>query len=331
MAQAHHEINFETYITHQLVKNGWLEGKAENYDKQRALYPEDVLSWIKETQGEKWSKLETLNGADTANVVLDRLAKALDLKKQGGTINIFRQGFSIPGAGLIEMSQIAPEDDRNEAVKAKYQANRLRVVRQLKYCPVREWAIDLVFFINGLPVATVEVKTDFTQSIDDAIEQYKKDRLPVDPTSKRKEPLLTFKRGAIVHFAMSDSEIYMTTKLDGENSFFLPFNQGNHGRAGNAARSDGEYPVAYFWEQILQPDSWLRIFHSFVYVESADKVNAQGHPYKKETLIFPRYHQWEAVNLMIDDAKKNGAGMQYLCEHSAGSGKTSTIAWVSHD
>lgn len=331
MAQAHHEINFEAYIAQKLTEQGWLEGTSDNYDKQRALYPEDVIAWIQTTQPEQWSKLETLNGSDAANVVLERLAKSLEANKSGGTINVFRQGFKIAGVGQIEMSQIAPEDARNEAVLAKYKANRLRVVRQLKYCPVREWSIDLVFFINGLPVATVEVKTDFTQSVDDAIEQYKKDRHPVDPQSKRKESLLTFKRGAVVHFAMSDSEIYMATKLDGENSYFLPFNKGNNGRAGNAARADGEYPVAYFWEQICQSDAWLRIFHSFVYMETADKVNAQGKPYKKETLIFPRYHQWEAVNLMIDDARKNGVGLQYLCEHSAGSGKTSTIAWISHD
>lgn len=130
---------------------------------------------------------------------------------------------------------------------------------------------------------------------------------------------------------MSDSEIYMATKLGGENSYFLPFNQGNDGHKGNPPGKNGEYPVAYFWEKVLQPDSWLRIFHSFVYVETANKVDIKGKPYKSETLIFPRFHQWEAVNEMITDAKENGPGQNYLCEHSAGSGKTSTIAWISHD
>mgnify|MGYP000628032065 CR=1 FL=1 len=168
----------------------------------------------------------------------------------------------------------------------RYQKNILRVVRQLKYCPIREWAIDLAFFINGIPVATVELKTDFTQSVDDAIHQYKVDRLPVDPKSKRKEPLLTFKRGAVVHFAMSDSSIYMTTELKGDNTFFLPFNKGNNGHAGNAVRKDGEYPVAYFWEEVCTYDNWLRIFHSFVYVEKKETQDKYGQLKTKETQIF---------------------------------------------
>uniref|UniRef100_UPI00261600F1 type I restriction endonuclease subunit R n=1 Tax=Halothiobacillus sp. TaxID=1891311 RepID=UPI00261600F1 len=195
----------------------------------------------------------------------------------------------------------------------------------------RKLAIDLVLFINGIPVATVELKTDFTQSAEAAMEQYKNDRLPYDPKTKRREPLLTFKRGAVVHFAMSDSDIQMATKLDGENTTFLPFNQGDEGHAGNPVREDKEYPVAYFWESVCQRDAWLRIFHSFVYVEKKDVVDLKGNWSKKETLIFPRYHQWAAVNTMIADARANGPGMQYLADHSAGSGKTSTISWTAHD
>lgn len=163
------------------------------------------------------------------------------------------------------------------------------------------------------------------------MEQYRTDRLPFDPKTKRKEPLLTFKRGAIVHFALSDCEIQMATKLDGENTAFLPFNQGFEGRAGNPQRADGEYPVAYFWEQVCQRDAWLRSFHSFVYVEKKDVVDLKGNWSRRETLIFPRFHQWDAVKKMVADAKANGPGMAYLCEHSAGSGKTSTIAWTAHD
>lgn len=326
---AHHEIHLETYVVKKLVENGWVEGDAHDYDKERALYPADVVQWVKTAQAEAWDKLNRLNGASTQNVLLDRLEKAL-AAKAGGTMKVLRQGFDVAGAGPISMSQPAPEDDRNTKEVAKYEKNILRVVRQLKYCPTREWSIDLGFFINGIPVATVELKTDFTQAIEDAISQYKTDRLPIDPNTRRKEPLLTFKRGAVVHFAISDSEIAMTTKLDGDNTFFLPFNKGNNGHAGNAARDD-EYPVAYFWEEICTRDAWLRIFQSFVYVETKDKVDKSGMPYKSETMIFPRYHQFEAVNTMIADAKDKGAGQQYLCEHSAGSGKTSTIAWVAHD
>jgi len=327
---AHNEIEFEKYVVTKLIENGWVEGNPAHYDKNRALYPEDVIEWVKSVQPEAWDKLNRLNGASTSDVVLNRLEKALSAKS-GGTMKVLRQGFDIAGAGNITMSQAAPEDERNQKEVEKYNKNILRVVRQLKYCPTREWSIDLGFFINGIPVATVELKTDFTQSIDDAIEQYKQDRQPMDPKTKRKEPLLTFKRGAVVHFAMSDSEIAMTTKLNGDDTFFLPFNKGNNGHAGNAPRDDGEYPVAYFWEEICRKDAWLRIFHSFVYVEKKDKVDKLGKPYVSETLIFPRYHQFEAVNMMIEDAKSNGPGQQYLAEHSAGSGKTSTIAWTAHD
>jgi type I restriction enzyme R subunit len=327
---AHHEVHLESYIVQKLVGNGWVEGSNSHYDPVRALYPEDVIAWVQATQPEVWAKLERLNGDATGNVLLDRLEKE-QAAKSGGTMKVLRQGFAVAGAGTIQMSQSAPEDARNSREVEKYQANILRVVRQLKYNPNREWAIDLGLFINGIPVATVELKTDFTQAIDDAIWQYKKDRLPVDPATKRKEPLLTFRRGAVVHFAMSDSEIAMTTRLNGDKTVFLPFNKGNDGHAGNKARDDGEYPVAYFWEEICKPDAWLRIFHSFVYVETADKVDKFGMPYKSEVLIFPRYHQFEAVNRMIADAQEKGVGQQYLCEHSAGSGKTSTIAWTAHD
>ncbi len=325
---AHQEKHFEAYIVQQLQKLGWLVGDTKHYDTERALYPDDLVTWLEATQPDKWAKLCKDYPADPRGALMDRLAKTLD---KDGTVQALRRGFSIAGCGHIDLSEAAPEDARNVEVLTRYAANSLRVVPQLKYHPARELAIDLVFFINGIPVATVEVKTDFTQSASAAVDQYKNDRLPLDPKTKRREPLLTFKRGAVVHFALSDSDIQMATKLDGENTYFLPFNQGNAGHAGNPQRTDGEYPVAYFWQQVCQRDAWLRIFHSFVYVEKKDVVDLKGNWSKKETLIFPRYHQWSAVNAMIVDAKVNGAGMQYLCEHSAGSGKTSTIAWTAHD
>jgi len=325
---AHQEKHFENYIVAQLKKRGWLVGDTKHYDTERALYADDLVAWLKETQADKWEKFCKDNAGKERNALMDRVAKVLE---KDGTMHALRRGFSVAGCGHIDLSEAAPEDQRNADVLKRYAANILRVVPQLKYHPARELAIDLVFFINGIPVATVEVKTDFTQSAAAAVEQYKTDRIPVDPKTKRREPLLTFKRGAIVHFALSDSDIQMATKLDGENTFFLPFNQGHDGHAGNPPRRDGEYPVAYFWEQVCQRDAWLRIFHSFVYVEKKDVVDLYGNWSKKETLIFPRFHQWSAVNEMIADARENGAGMQYLCEHSAGSGKTSTIAWTAHD
>lgn len=325
---AHREVHLEDYIVRQLVARGWLEGTTSGYDQNYALYPEDLTAWIQTTQPKQWEKLVAGNGARTTDVLMERLAQALERE---GTVNVLRRGFRIAGAGEIALGEAEPEDERDPAAWQRYRAQRLRVVRQLKYRPGHNLAIDLVLFVNGLPLATVELKTDFTQSADAAMAQYKADRLPYDPLSRRKEPLLTFKRGAVVHFAMSDSDIHMTTKLDGAATYFLPFNLGRDGHAGNPLRSDGEYPVAYFWEQVCQPDAWLRIYQRFVYTEKKDVVDLAGNHSTKETLIFPRFHQWDAVNRMLADARANGPGLGYLCEHSAGSGKTSTIAWTAHD
>ncbi len=325
---AHQEKHFEAYVVSKLKAQGWQVGDTLHYDTERALYADDLIAWLEATQPEKWAKLQKDNSDRARDVLMDRLAKALE---QHGTMHVIRNGFSIAGCGHIDLTEAAPEDKRNDTVLKRYAANILRVVPQLEYHPTRKLAIDLVLLINGIPVATVELKTDFTQSAEAAMEQYKTDRLPYDPKTKRREPLLTFKRGAVVHFAMSDSDIQMATKLDGENTVFLPFNQGNDGHAGNPPRKDKEYPVAYFWESICQRDAWLRIFHSFVYVEKKDVVDLKGNWSKKETLIFPRYHQWDTVNAMIADARANGPGMQYLADQSAGSGKTSTISWTAHD
>ncbi len=331
---AHQEKHFESYIVSKLEAQGWKVGETAKYDTERALYADDLIAWLEASgQGEKWAKLKKDNGDRALDVLMDRLAKALETH---GTVQVLRQGFSIAGCGHIDLSEAAPEDKRNADVMKRYAAQILRVVPQLQYHPSRKLAIDLVLFINGIPVATIELKTDFTQSAEAAMDQYRTDRLPFDAKTKRREPLLTFKRGAVVHFAMSDSEIQMATKLDGENTFFLPFNKGNDGHAGTPEgekKEDGtrEYPVAYLWEAVCQPDAWLRVFHSFVYVEKKDVVDLKGNWSKKETLIFPRFHQWSAVNEMIADAKKNGPGMVYLADHSAGSGKTSTISWTAHD
>jgi type I restriction enzyme R subunit len=325
---AHREKHFEAYIVSKLAAQGWQVGTTDGYDQDYALYPADLSEWIQATQPAKWERLASLNGDKATETLMARLAEALERE---GTGQVLRNGFQIAGAGQIDTSEPQPEDDRDPKGWQRYRANILRVVPQLMYRPGTRLAIDLVFFVNGIPVATVEVKTDFTQSAGAAVEQYKNDRKPFDRVTGRREPLLTFKRGAVVHFAMSDSDIQMATKLDGENTYFLPFNLGNQGHAGNPARADGEYPVAYFWERVCQPEAWLRIFHSFIYVERKQVADAQGNWSTKETLIFPRFHQWDAVNRMIDDAKAKGPGQAYLCEHSAGSGKTSTIAWTAHD
>ena len=329
MSQIHHECELERHIVEQLTMAGWLLGKSTGYDQSRALFPEDVIGWIQTSQPQAWTKLSSLNGAGTEAAILDRLVKTLE-SKDGGTVNVLRDGFAIAGGGTLVMSQALPEDDRNETVLARYSANRLRVVPQLRYSLDEGDEIDLSFFINGIPVATAELKTDFTQSVQAAMHQYRQDRTPKNAKTGRIEPLLAFKRGAVVHFAMSDSDIRMTTKLAGDSTFFLPFNRGNDGAAGNPPGEDGTYPVSYLWQRVLQKDNWLRIFHRFVLLERKEAQDVNGKTYFKEGLIFPRFHQWEGVTKMLDAVRLEGAGQPYLIQHSAGSGKTNTIAWMSH-
>jgi len=324
----HIERVFEDFIVDYLSENGWLAGDADKYDRIRALYPEDVIGYVRESQPEAWAKLEKLHGGQVDKVLLDRVVRTLESQ---GTLEVLRRGVNVAGGGRLTMCQSHPEDDRNEQVIRRYRANRLRVVRQLKYSPDQELALDLAFFVNGIPVATAELKSDFTQSVEDAVWQYRKDRLPKDKQSGRNHPLLAFKRGALVHFAVSTSEIYMTTKLEGAKTFFLPFNLGNDGAAGNPPAVEGRYAVSYWWERILAPDNWLRIFHRFMLLEKKDKQHADGKSYTDETMIFPRYHQWDSVTRLIETVRKEGPGQRYLIQHSAGSGKTNTISWTCHD
>ncbi|THG82982.1 type I restriction endonuclease subunit R [Pseudomonas sp. A-1] len=329
MSHIHHECELERYIVEQLAAAGWLVGKSADYDAARAVFPADVLGWLDETQPQAMAKLRAMNGAGTEAVILDRLVKQLENKATGGTVNVLRYGFAVAGGGTLAMSQALPEDERNETVIARYAANRLRVVPQLRYSLDKADEIDLAFFINGIAVATVELKTDFTQSVEAAMQQYRMDR-PPQRKSGGLEPLLAFRRGAVVHFAMSDSDIRMATKLAGDSTFFLPFNRGNDGAAGNPPAEDGGYPVSYFWERVLQKDNWLHIFHRFVLLERKEVQDASGKTSYKEALIFPRFHQWEGVTRMIDAVRVEGVGQPYLIQHSAGSGKTNTIAWTAH-
>ena len=273
MSQIHHECELERHIVEQLTTAGWLVGQSTGYDPARALFPEDVLGWLQTSQPQAWTKLSSLNGAGTEIAVLDRLVKTLE-SKDGGTVKVLRDGFAIAGGGTLAMSQALPEDDRNQMVLERYAANRLRVVPQLRYSLDKTDEIDLAFFINGIPVATVELKTDFTQSVQAAMHQYRQDRPPKNEKTGRVEPLLAFKRGAVVYFAMSDSDIRMSTKLAGDSTFFLPFNRGNDGASGNPPGENGRYPVSYLWDKVLQKDNWLRIFHRFVLLERKEIQDA---------------------------------------------------------
>ena len=325
----HNEYQFEIDVCDYLVSHGWLYSKDDNgYDAERALFPEDLLGFIQDTQPKSWERLKSFHNGASQNTLLDRLVKVQDTE---GTLHALRKGFKATGAGSngFDLIQFSPSHGFNEEVKERYAKNRLRVMRQVHYSTNNRNSIDLVLFVNGVPVATIELKTDFTQGIDDAKNQYKTDRNPRDPQTKKEEPLLKFKRGALVHFAVSTSEVWMTTKLNGMETYFLPFNIGNEGGKGNPENNEG-YQTAYLWEEIFQKDRWLKILESFVQLEVKTTTDKAGAKKTSETLIFPRYHQLDAVTKLINAVKTEGAGKNYLFQHSAGSGKSNTIGWSAH-
>ncbi len=223
----HHEIEFENDICAYLAAHGWLyaEGDAAGYDRARALFPADVLAWVQATQPNAWDALEKNHGTQAADVLLGRLRDSLN---QRGTLDVLRHGIELLGLRRpLALAQFKPALDVNPDILARHTANRLRVVRQVRYSQHNENAIDLVLFLNGIPVATAELKTDFTQSVEDAVDQYCFDRDPKPKGQGGAEPLLSFPNGALVHFAVSNMEVRMTTRLEGAATAFLPFNRGN--------------------------------------------------------------------------------------------------------
>tara|TARA_R110002167_G_scaffold89368_1_gene241187 strand:+ start:9924 stop:13037 length:3114 start_codon:yes stop_codon:yes gene_type:complete len=317
----HKEIKFEDEICEQLSAAGWLftDKDATNYDRERALYPADVVAWVQETQPKAWDVLTKNHGAGAEQTLLNRLRDALN---KSGTLSVLRQGFDVLGMRhKLKMAQFKPALAINPEIMEHYAANRLRVVRQVRYSLHNEKSIDMVLFLNGLPVATVELKTDNTQSIEDAVDQYRHDRDPA-PKGQAAEPLLSFPSGALVHFAVSSREAKMTTRLAGTATHFLPFNLGDDGAAGNPVNPDG-YMVSYLWEQVWQRESWLEILGRYMVAELDQKKQISK-------IIFPRYHQLDATRKLQAAILSEGPGQKYLIQHSAGSGKTNSIAWSAH-
>lgn len=316
----HKEVSFENEICEQLAASGWLhaEGDAQAYDRARALFPADLIDWVKDTQPKAWEALSKNHGAAAEAVLLDRLRKSLD---ERGTLDVLRHGIELLGLRQpLQLAQFKPALSMNPELTAKYAANRLRVVRQVRYSLACENSIDLVLFLNGIPVATCELKTDFTQSVQDAVDQYRFDREP--KPKGRTEPLLSFPAGALVHFAVSNREVQMTTRLEGAATRFLPFNLGNDGGAGNPLNPDG-HATAYLWQQVWQRDSWLEIIARYL-VAQKDKKR------QLKSIIFPRYHQLDATRKLVAKVLEEGPGGKFLIQHSAGSGKTNSIAWAAH-
>ncbi len=344
---------FQDDIIRQLLASGWLLGSADKYDRALALYPEDALGFVQETQAAQWQKFCVNHPRDAEQKFLELVAAQLQKadpnathkdSRTFGTLGVLRHELRDRNA-RFSLCQFRPEHDLNPDTLARYRQNRLRVVPELVYSPwaseahlletgskAKAWRIDLVLFVNGLPVATLELKSEFKQAVDRAIRQYRTTRLPVDPVAKKPEPLLTFKRGALVHFAVSQYEVHMATRLEGANTFFLPFNKGTHdGGAGNDVPEDvSRYATDYLWNEVLLPDNLLTILARYVHLQIDDKEDWEGRKYKKESMIFPRYHQWDVVNKLLNAARSEGPGHKYLIQHSAGSGKSNSIAWVAH-
>jgi len=331
----HQESNFEKYISDKLADlgagGGWHIGKDDSdFDASTALCWPDFVEYITKTAPAKVDKMKkNLGSAWEKNLQL-ALVKSLE---NNGTILTLRDGFQMAGYSTITCSGHYPEDPRLPAQKMFYDNNILRVMHQVHYQTAGNKSLDLVFFINGIPVATAEVKTELTQTVYDAISEYQNERKPIEPGTNRKNYLLMYKRGAVVHFAISEDEIWMCTNLEPAKPKFLPFNKGNDGHAGNPPKDpdSDEYPTGYFWNEICQKDNWLRIFHNFVFEEVYKKEDATGRMKNVHTQIFPRFHQWDCVTKCMQDVQALGVGQRYLIEHSAGSGKTETITWIAHE
>jgi type I restriction enzyme R subunit len=323
----HLESAFETEVCEHLNTQGWLyeDKTADNYDRKLALYPPDLTAWLEESQSELWETYKQKNGSKAETSLLQRVRDQLD---QQGTLDLLRNGIEVMGLPkALKLAEFKPALGLNPDILGRYKANRLRVVRQVRYSLHNENCIDLVLFLNGIPVATVELKTDNTQSIEDAVWQYKTDRLP-QLAGKTPEPLLSFPSGALVHFAVSTREVRMTTKLAGPATVFLPFNKGSDpgGKncgAGNPVPDSPGYPTDYLWQEVWERESWLEILGRYCIAERNKKKQVSR-------VLFPRYHQLVVTRLLQDAVRSEGPGQKYLIQHSAGSGKTNSIAWTAH-
>ncbi len=324
------ETNFEQYITNYLVKkNGYiLRGadesgrpvKDKDYDRHIALDLDLLGKFIQTTQPDEWARLHDIYGEQA----LENFARRLDQElTQIGALEVLRQGVTDRGVH-VELFYSKPNSDMNPDADKLYRANVFSVMRQVYFSPRDERSVDMVLLLNGIPVVTIELKNQLTgQNVQHAMQQYKTDRQPNDK-------LFGFKR-TLVHFAVDNNLAYMTTKIDGLRTYFLPFNRGNQNGAGNPQVS-GKFAMHYLWEDVFTRDSLAELISRFMHVAVEKKKDPKtGRITKSETLLFPRYHQRDVVRKLIADARANGAGKNYLIQHSAGSGKSNSIAWTAHN
>jgi type I restriction enzyme, R subunit len=308
-------------IESQLCQNGYIVVARDSFDRQRAIFPETALTFIRETQPAEWSKLEALHGDKTGEQIIGDLCKWMD---SNGSLSTLRHGFKCYGRTL-HIAYFKAAHELNPELETRYASNRVGLTRQLRFSPRSEASLDVTLSVNGIPVATLELKNAMTgQRVEEARQQYKRDRDP-------REAIFEFKRRTLVHFAVDTESVLMTTRLAGLATHFLPFNRGSDGSAGNPPDPLGRtYRTAYLWEEVLQRDSLLDLLARFIHIQVDEKRDDQGRKVKTESLVFPRYHQLQAVRTLVDAARNEGPGHNYLIEHSAGSGKSNTIGWLTH-
>ena len=319
--ERHTEFAFETVIEAHLLSNGYVPVDRNGFDCERAIFSAVVLDFIRDTQPSEWAKLEALHGEKTGEQILGDLCKWMDTN---GSLATLRHGFKCYGRTL-HIAYFKAAHELNPELEDRYTANRLGLTRQLHFSARSEKSLDVTLSLNGVPIVTVELKNPLTgQTIEDARRQYQRDRDP-------REPIFEFKRRTLVHFAVDTEAVLMTSRLAGTATQFLPFNKGWDDGAGTPPDPAGRtYRTAYLWEQVLQRDSLLDLLARFIHLQIEDKHDEQGRKIKKETMIFPRYHQLRAVRKLVDAARTEGVGSNYLVEHSAGSGKSNTIGWLTH-
>lgn len=313
------EKAFEEAIEQVLInRGGYVKGNPAFFDRTLALDSTVLFKFIKDTQEEAWNGLAAIHGADVEKKFLYRLNQELDIR---GMLDCLRHGITDYGK-KFNLAYFKPVSKLNPETQELYDKNILTVTRQVHYSVKDESSIDMLLSVNGLPVATIELKNPFTgQNVDNAKKQYKYDR-------DERDLLFQFKKRALVNFAVDTDEIYMTTHLRGSNTKYLPFNLGFNKGAGNPANPDG-HKTAYLWKEILSKDSWMDILGRFMHLETKE-ISIEGKKIKKETMLFPRYHQLDVVRKLGFDALKNGVGKNYLIQHSAGSGKSNSIAWLAY-
>ena len=327
----HTERDFEVAIEAGLTSSGRYETRSPSaYDEALALFPEDVSSFLKDSQPAKWEALEALLGPKAAATVLDSLSMELELK---GTLHVLRHGFKCYGK-TFRMAYFRPNTTMNPEAAESYARNRLTITRQVAFTSVmkkadgknRRCIIDVTLAVNGIPVVTAELKNPLTgQRAAHAVHQYENER-------DGRDLLFAFKKRALVHFAVDPDEVWMATRLSGKETHFLPFNRGNNHGAGNPPVEEN-WKTHYLWDEVLQADSLLEILQRFMHLEVTEKqvkTDKGVRTVRKETMIFPRYHQLDSVRKLIAHAKSNGADRNYLVQHSAGSGKSNSIAWLAH-